>query len=580
MELKLPKERAEKLGLKKLEAFGVNESSWNWKEMAHVDLRSLSPALLKKLRELLEANKEVHGVKMMLYDLGCYERATKDPSSVKVRNIRTFAPMLQEYLRPVTNHWVFSKLEGTEDSWAPYYVNEVKFHPRVEQRDGVIPAYVSLKLAWERFGGMEEKTYRWENAEVHDLRIPDILAKAELYTATPDLMQRYEAELKRYGEVVPRVGHQFLAVGTGTDDCDGNGRGEDRWYWRSSTLQFEREDGPSRVVIDVFRESDEKSSREDRVRINSEFWRLRLKVKDDDAKRRGNDEELEELEQEEADFEAGKIEYDAARIPVHPLCVVFDLRRHLRLRTHLNNLTKYVYDPWLNDKLILPKESKNLVEILIEHQAGGFVDIVKGKGGGAIVLLCGPPGTGKTLTAEVYAESEAKALYSVQASQLGTDPDTLEKELLKVLARAKRWSAVMLLDEADVYVHRRGNDLQQNAIVGVFLRVLEYHSSILFLTTNRPEDVDDAIASRCVARIDYGIPDVKDQGRIWRVLADAGQVKLSDATIAKITAGNPKLSGRDVKNLLKLACLISRSRRKDITPETIEFVRQFKPTCE
>ena len=96
-----------------------------------------------------------------------------------------------------------------------------------------------------------------------------------------------------------------------------------------------------------------------------------------------------------------------------------------------------------------------------------------------------------------------RPLYSVQCSQLGLEPADLERELLKIFTRAARWNAILLLDEADVYIHRRGSDIQQNAIVGVFLRVLEYYSGVMFLTTNRAELVDDAIASRCLARIDY-----------------------------------------------------------------------------
>jgi AAA+ superfamily predicted ATPase len=111
--------------------------------------------------------------------------------------------------------------------------------------------------------------------------------------------------------------------------------------------------------------------------------------------------------------------------------------------------------------------------------------------------------------------------------------------------------------------------------VGVFLRVLEYQDSILFLTTNRPDDVDDAIASRCIAKLAYEVPDAADQARIWRVLADQAGVKLPDAMIAVIVAKNPAMSGRDVKNLLKLAAMMTGG---DVTPEAVHYVRQFKAT--
>ena len=92
---------------------------------------------------------------------------------------------------------------------------------------------------------------------------------------------------------------------------------------------------------------------------------------------------------------------------------------------------------------------------------------------------------------------------SVQAAQLGIAADKIEESLAHILNLGNRWNAVVLLDEADVYISERGHDLAQNAIVAAFLRVLENHTSTVFLTTNRIGMVDDAIASRCLARIDY-----------------------------------------------------------------------------
>lgn len=41
----------------------------------------------------------------------------------------------------------------------------------------------------------------------------------------------------------------------------------------------------------------------------------------------------------------------------------------------------------------------------------------------------------------------------------------------------------MLLDEADVFLENRGHaDMRRNAVVAVFLRMLEYYSGILILT--------------------------------------------------------------------------------------------------
>jgi hypothetical protein len=55
----------------------------------------------------------------------------------------------------------------------------------------------------------------------------------------------------------------------------------------------------------------------------------------------------------------------------------------------------------------------------------------------------------------------------------------------------------MLLDEADVFLAKRSReDHGRNAIVSVFLRMLEYYKGILFLTTNRIGTFDEAFKSR------------------------------------------------------------------------------------
>ena len=204
---------------------------------------------------------------------------------------------------------------------------------------------------------------------------------------------------------------------------------------------------------------------------------------------------------------------------------------------------------------------KNLIDTLVSQGRVSFNDIIEGKGSGACILLGGPPDTSKTLTAEIFAESTERPLLSVQAAQLGVNPDTVEKELNLVLQRGARFNAVILLDEADVYIRERGINLEQNAIVAAFLRTLETHNATLFLTTNRTNNVDDAIASRCLARIDYDMPTNDEQKPIWKILNDINQTGLSDHDIDTIVERHHQFSGRDIKQILKLASLWSSSKQ-------------------
>lgn len=156
--------------------------------------------------------------------------------------------------------------------------------------------------------------------------------------------------------------------------------------------------------------------------------------------------------------------------------------------------------------------------------------------------------------------------------------ESVEHNLGVTMRRANRWNAVLLLDEADVYIRKRDVDLQQNAIVGAFLRVLEYASCILFMTTNLEESVDDAITSRCIAKLRYAAPGVEDQRRIWRILSDLNGLKMEDKDIRKVAERYPHLTGRDVKNLLKLSSFIAASNGKVLDAKTVETAMIFKPT--
>lgn len=144
------------------------------------------------------------------------------------------------------------------------------------------------------------------------------------------------------------------------------------------------------------------------------------------------------------------------------------------------------------DSLVLEPGTKSLIKALVESRkfsaATTIDDVIQGKGKGLVTVLHGPPGTGKTLTAEGISELLKCPLYMASAGELGTDSRFLEHELQKILDICHTWGAILLLDEADVFLEKRNmQDIHRNALVSIFLRQLEYFQGILFLTTNRVE---------------------------------------------------------------------------------------------
>lgn len=154
------------------------------------------------------------------------------------------------------------------------------------------------------------------------------------------------------------------------------------------------------------------------------------------------------------------------------------------------------------DALVMDNGLKTVIRRLVQahkSEVSHFDDFVKGKGKGLIGLLLGPPGTGKTLTAEAIAEIAEMPLYSVTSGTLGSSASSLERGLQQCLQLARRWRAVLLLDEADVFLARRDMaDLERNAVVSVFLRELEYYQGVMLLTTNQGHLIDEAFQSKFI----------------------------------------------------------------------------------
>ncbi|KAI1214775.1 uncharacterized protein F4807DRAFT_8417 [Annulohypoxylon truncatum] len=146
----------------------------------------------------------------------------------------------------------------------------------------------------------------------------------------------------------------------------------------------------------------------------------------------------------------------------------------------IENLSSIKWDETCFDQLVLNPTTKKTVQAMVTthsrrgQDGPGIDDIVEGKGKGLVMVLHGPPGVGKTLTAECVAESVNRPLYMVSAGDLGTDSYYLEHKLGRIMDIATTWGAILLIDEADVFLERRSlRDLHRNAMVTVFLRVLE-----------------------------------------------------------------------------------------------------------
>lgn len=237
-----------------------------------------------------------------------------------------------------------------------------------------------------------------------------------------------------------------------------------------------------------------------------------------------------------------------------PFVRVFLLDRKRYAYADVRDCDDYSFDTTALDRLVLePKIESLLKRIFNSDTSKLFGDLITGKHGGVIILANGTTGVGKTLTAEVFAENTKRPLYTLEMGELGTSLHEVEQNLTLVFHRAARWNAVLLMDEADVFMARRDDNLERSAIVGVFLRLLDYYPGLFFLTTNRADVIDPAFASRIAIQLDY--PDLNKEKRlkIWTTMLSLAKIELTNG-IDGIPDLN--LNGRNIRNIVRIAKII------------------------
>lgn len=236
------------------------------------------------------------------------------------------------------------------------------------------------------------------------------------------------------------------------------------------------------------------------------------------------------------------------------------------------------------DRLVLDEEYKDIIQAMVSSyvdKTAMLDDLVAGKGAGLVALLHGPPGSGKTLTAECVADSFNRPLYQVTCGDIGTDPERLEERLEEIFDYAVTWGAVLLLDEADIFLQERDyTNLERNALVSIFLRTLEYFNGVLFLTTNRVGSFDQAFQSRI--HVTLGLPSLDQQRRIsvWAIflqdLAAKGAItKAHYHTLTKLVSekwSKEKLNGRQIRNAVRTALVVAEKKGEMVGEREFETV--------
>ncbi|KAI1419053.1 P-loop containing nucleoside triphosphate hydrolase protein [Xylaria sp. FL1777] len=273
-----------------------------------------------------------------------------------------------------------------------------------------------------------------------------------------------------------------------------------------------------------------------------------------------------------------------------PFVIGYSLAKKEWCRFLVENLSpvKWKDDAW--DKLILEEEQKVVLQALVTSHSypENARDQPEQKGKGLVVLLHGSPGSGKTLSAESSAELTHRALISTSMASLDTDQMSFifERNLRRLLQYATLWKAIVLLDEADVFLEMReekSGNAQRNALVAIFLKELEYFSGIIFLTTNRVETFDWAMKSRIHLALGFSPPGASIRREMWTQAlrtVPADEIGIDDISQAVRILADRSLNGREIYNTLNTARTIATFERKKLLLEHIQKILKVRDSFD
>lgn len=203
------------------------------------------------------------------------------------------------------------------------------------------------------------------------------------------------------------------------------------------------------------------------------------------------------------------------------------------------------------EQLILPEKTiglleRNLLHFVERRQQLRALGLPTKKG----VLFYGPPGTGKTHTLH-YLIGHLKKEYT---TFLITAEQVEHLGLYCQLARLVE-PAILILEDVDIIARERGSSGSETALNKLLNEMdgMKEDSDLIFLlTTNRPDDLEEAIRNR-PGRIDQAIefpkPDQASRAKLAQLYACA--IELSASEAEAIAARTDGASAAFIKELLR-----------------------------
>lgn len=178
-------------------------------------------------------------------------------------------------------------------------------------------------------------------------------------------------------------------------------------------------------------------------------------------------------------------------------------------------------------------------------------------------ILYGPPGTGKTHLARIMAKECGTTLLVVTPADIqNCYVGETEKRIKAMFSLAAKLApCTIFIDEGDSVFKARGQNDRDwtRKAMSQFLSEMDglskkKGSPFLFIATNRPGDLDDAVCRRLPHAIHVGLPNVEDRKAIFEIYLKEEKVA-DDVNVAELAERTKGFSGSDVRTLCVQAAL-------------------------
>jgi len=196
---------------------------------------------------------------------------------------------------------------------------------------------------------------------------------------------------------------------------------------------------------------------------------------------------------------------------------------------------------------------------------------------GISALFSGPPGVGKSMAAQVIARDLGVNLLVVDlAATTSKYIGETAKNLTRVFIRAHATGAALIFEEADAFFARRtdvkdSNDRHANSDTNHLLQLLEVHSGLVILSTNRRANIDPAFTRRLRHVVEFPKPGPAERRQLWILMLTALDIDPTPLLEAiDLLAENHDLSPAQIKGATLSARFTALAANRPVSAEDLE----------